>query len=189
MIIGLSAFAQSGKDTAADILVTERGFVKLGFADALRSFVYAADPIIGHFHDWNDDDEPVKYIRYAAEVDRIGYEAVKKDYPEAREILQRIGTEAGRKVIGDSVWVDTAFKNVYPDTNYVFADTRFPNEADAIRSRGGKVVRIDRLGVNMVNAHASETALLEYRFDYRLANDSTLEVLRERILGYVDSVE
>ena len=35
MIIGISGFQSSGKDTIADYLVKEHGFVKLSFASAL----------------------------------------------------------------------------------------------------------------------------------------------------------
>ena len=39
MIIGISGFQSSGKDTIADYLVKEHGFVKLSFASALKDIV------------------------------------------------------------------------------------------------------------------------------------------------------
>jgi dephospho-CoA kinase len=46
MIIGLSGYAQSGKNTVADILVDHHGFIQLAFADAIRAFVYEINPMV-----------------------------------------------------------------------------------------------------------------------------------------------
>ena len=45
MIIGLTGYAQSGKDSVAKILVEKHGFIRVAFADRIRDFVFDADPI------------------------------------------------------------------------------------------------------------------------------------------------
>ena len=46
MIVGITGYAQHGKDTAAQVLVTEFGFVRVGFADALKELALAVNPIV-----------------------------------------------------------------------------------------------------------------------------------------------
>jgi hypothetical protein len=77
-------------------------------------------------------------------------------------------------IIGDDIWVNALFDNLpNPFGQYVLADVRFPNEADGIRRRGGLVFRIERSGVEAINAHPSETALDDYKFDGIIHNDGT----------------
>ena len=46
MIIGLSGYAQVGKDTVAQILVEEYGYSRIGFADIIRNACYRLNPIV-----------------------------------------------------------------------------------------------------------------------------------------------
>ena len=61
-------------------------------------------------------------------------------------------------------------------SNWIITDVRFPNEAQAIKDRGGILIRINRDNGTRaidVNAHLSETALDDYDgFDYVIDNDS-----------------
>lgn len=72
-------------------------------------------------------------------------------------------------------------KRVSPPCNWIITDVRFPNEAEAIKDRGGFIIRIDRPGVEPVNAHPSETALDNWDFDYRIANASDLVALKQTV--------
>ncbi len=45
MIIGLTGYAQSGKDTVANILVERYGFTRVAFADKIREFLYETNPM------------------------------------------------------------------------------------------------------------------------------------------------
>jgi dephospho-CoA kinase len=40
MIIGLTGYAQSGKDTVANILVENYGYQRVAFADPIRALLY-----------------------------------------------------------------------------------------------------------------------------------------------------
>lgn len=173
MLVGVNGVAQSGKDSIAEHLIQWHGFKRVGFADALREFMYALNPIVegpGLYGDW----------RYQDVFDSLGYEGAKK-VPEVRELLQRLGTDAGRRVLGEDIWVDTAVKRLLPGVSYVFTDVRFPNEAAAVRDRGGQVWRVNRPGYGPVNGHPSETALDGYRFDAVIDNDGSLKDLADRV--------
>lgn len=169
MILGLSGYAQAGKDTAGRFLVEEHGYVRYAFADKLRSFLYAENPFV-------DPPNRVQDI-----VDRYGWERAKLDFAEVRGLLQRLGTEAGRKILGENVWVDAVFNDIKRDGigEVVITDVRFPNEAQMIKERGGLVVRINRPEVTAVNAHPSETSLDDWPFDLVVPNDGSLNLLRE----------
>ena len=161
MIIGLSGYAQSGKDTFANILIEKHGFKRLAFADKIREFLLATD------------DGALK-----VEVDTFGWDAVKQD-ADIRKALQVLGI-AGRKVFGEYFWVDQVMTQVINDgSNYVITDVRFPNEVEAIRSAGGKVGRISRMGVGAINDHESEHALNGVQLDFYIENDNDLRDLED----------
>lgn len=66
------------------------------------------------------------------------------------------------------------FNHEIVEPNWIITDTRFPNEAKAIKNAGGIVIRVDRPGVSAINAHPSETGLDNWNFDYRISNGSDL---------------
>lgn len=166
MIIGLSGYARSGKDTTAGILVAHYGFERRAFADVLREAVYRLNPQL------------TETVRVRDVVDEYGWEVAKSN-PEVRRLLQVMGTEVGRAMLGEDVWVRRAMKSLPAKT--VFTDMRFPNEANAIRKRGGLVWRVNRPKFVAVNGHVSETALDSYTFDAVINNAGDLEFLAEQV--------
>lgn len=182
MIIGLSGYAQSGKDTLGAFLVEEHGYTRYAFADALKNVVYALNPIIG------SNILSHELVRFRDSVDELGWEDAKK-VAEVRRLLQVMGTEAGRQILGDNVWVDAVMNKITAAQNVVITDCRFPNEAQAVRAAGGYVVRIQRPGVAAINAHASETSLDEWGFDYTVENKGDMEELRLKAKDLVRGLE
>jgi len=190
-LIGLSGYARSGKDEAAKVLVEEFGFKRIAFADKLRDFLYALNPLVvdnPDVHEVTDSDGNVikKFydtVRVRDIIDEFGWDGYKETsfVTEIRGLLQRLGTEAGRQTLWDSIWIDAAFAGLDPNGKYVITDARFPNEAEAIRERGGLLWRIKRLGVGPANSHASETSLDDYDFDTVIHNDGTLEEFHDKI--------
>ena len=117
-----------------------------------------------------------------------------------REILQLLGTEAGREIIHPNIWVNALFADYNPKfkgvehddlngyyPNWIITDVRFPNEIKAIKDKGGIVIRVERddllrLGYLDKNAHKSETALDDYKdWDYTIKNNDTIEELINKI--------
>lgn len=191
MWIALSAYAGVGKDSLAEVLIEDHGFIKYAWADTLRLAAQALNPIVGVLLDEEVDASgtylqqvgynTVRIIRYNAALALEGYVEAKAMYPEFREVLQKLGTDVGRNLIHDNVWVDATIGRIEregnTDANIVFTDTRFPNEAEAVRSRGGYVVRMERDDIGPVNDHPSETSLDDYDFDATVYNNGTLEML------------
>ena len=192
-LVGLSGYARSGKDEAAKVLV-EAGWERIAFADKLRQMLYEINPIIKHERQFNEvlahQDEEVVSVFYSDNVVRLqtiidyyGWDGYKSTPygEEIRALLQRLGTEGGRKTLWDSIWVDAALNDLKQDGLYVVTDCRFPNEAGAIKDRGGMVVRITRAGVGPANSHASETSLDDWKFDSFIRNDGSLEEFHDKV--------
>jgi hypothetical protein len=73
--------------------------------------------------------------------------------------------------------------------NWVITDTRFPNEAKAIKDAGGMVVRVERSGVKATNAHPSETSLDNWEFDYVIHNNKSVNDLSKEVKALLRSVK
>lgn len=177
MLYGVSGYARAGKDTIADRLCDVHGFQRVAFADLLRECVQALNPII----DMEMEYDVLVPIRYNDALEQYGYNTSKEIYPEFRNVLQRMGTEVGRKLLGDNIWVDATLASLEDDVNYVITDARFTNEAQAILDNGGVMVRVEREGTGPVNDHPSETELDDWDFDYIIQNDGTIEELNVKI--------
>ncbi len=159
-LIGLTGYKQSGKSTVAALLV-EHGWMELSFAEPLKQMLVALDPLI------MIDDCP---RRLSSALEHWTLEEAKLRYPEVRRLLQRLGTEAGRHVLGPDVWVNLAEAKLRKARefewyrgcdkhSFVIPDVRFVNEAEMIHGRGGIVVRIVREGQVSEDSHVSEQPL------------------------------
>jgi hypothetical protein len=95
-------------------------------------------------------------------------------------MLQDVGI-AGRELLGPRVWIDGVFDNVLPGERYVITDVRFKNEAAELSFYGGRLWRVERPGVGPVNAHISETDVINAPVDQTIVNGGTLEDLKALI--------
>ncbi len=100
-----------------------------------------------------------------------------------RLVLQLLGTEGGRDVIHPNIWVNATLGDL-KDTDYVIVtDTRFPNEVEGIKRKGGIVVKIIRPSIVSTSTHPSEISLNDYTdWDYIIINDGTIQELEEKVL-------
>jgi hypothetical protein len=171
MIIGLSGYAQSGKDTVANILVEKHGYTRVAFADPIREMLYEMDPLIPKGY-----GAGVINYRLQDLVDSYGWDKVKTEHPEVRRLLQDLGG-GGRKVFGDSFWIYQALSDVAPDDKVVVSDVRFKNEAQWVQEFNGQIWRIKRLGTDAVNDHISESEMDGYPVNQIFINNGTLEDL------------
>jgi hypothetical protein len=142
---------------------------------------------------------PLTWVSDVASVLQNGFTPVFADIEfnsliSVREFLQRLGTDAIRDGLHTNAWVNALMAGYTPTQvqwadgpiggykdgpmpNWIITDTRFPNEAQAIKDKGGLVIRVDRPGVKPVNDHPSETGLDKWDFDYKIANVSDLKAL------------
>lgn len=207
MIVAFTGKARHGKDTAANILVEEFGFEKVGFADKLKAMALAINPLIiipnSQVHYVASDDDKVSVARLSQIIDWCGWEEAKDRYPEVRRFLQALGTEGGRETLGDTVWIDAwqaslptervkiqDFAGTFNSVRTTFAnvatpDCRFPNEAQRVWDLGGVVVEVVRTGyVDRVagTKHKSEAGGIDV--DYRIeasSVDSLVNQVRQLI--------
>ncbi|WP_406113934.1 hypothetical protein [Kitasatospora purpeofusca] len=174
--VALIGRARSGKDTVGARLGAKHAFVRVAFADPLRSVALDLDPIVGA--------ESTSYghlpIRLSDLVGRYGWERSKSEFAEVRRTLQRLG-EAVR-THDPEYWVRLALERVDVAEKWniptVVTDVRHVNELDALRSRGALVVRVVRPGVDQLagpeGQHVTETALDRAEVDVTVTNSGTL---------------
>lgn len=195
MIIGFGHKKQVGKNTTANIMqiILEDSIVDKktvlaelfrgqplninytwsikGFADKLKEVASVIFDI--KREDW---DDPLIKASYIPGTSLTG-----------REILQKIG-ESFRREIDPYIWVDTLLNeydskkyfaniNKTSEPNWFIADVRMLNEAEAIKSRGGILIKIER-DTNYADNHISETSLDNYDdWDYTIDNNGSLDEL------------
>ena len=97
-----------------------------------------------------------------------------------RELLQKLGTEAMRNGLHTNVWVNALFADYKPNTNWLITDMRFPNEMEAVTSRNGITIKVNRV-LDTKSDHYSEIALDNAEFDYTIDNNGTMEELVEKV--------
>jgi hypothetical protein len=176
-LIGLVGYARTGKDTAADYLAT-LGYKKVGFADRLKAYILAIDPIVDGDRDKFDTFEPVRLSQLVTE---IGMESAKNMYPEVRGLLERAGNQ-GRELFGHDFWVNQLLDHERPGwgNSIVIKDVRYPNEAAVIQEKwDGAVVRIHRPGIEPI--HFTDFKADEIEARYEVVNDGTPEELGPKI--------
>lgn len=153
MIIGLSGYAGAGKDSVAKILVEQHGFIRIGFADALREHLEILDPVV-----WSTDLG--KLVHLTEVLDIITWDAAKRTYSELRRLMQVYGTEVVRQKVGENYWVNQVIDavEVNLEQDWVIPDVRFANEAMMLSALGAKHYVVLRDGYGPISDHASDSA-------------------------------
>jgi hypothetical protein len=192
MIIGLCGAQGSGKDTVANILISEYGFVKLTFASTLKD-------VVAILFSW-----PRDLLEGLTEESRLWRETV-DDFWSAklsisgftpRKALQMIGTDLFRIHFNNDIWISivenkigTMLKN-NPNTNIVISDCRFANEFSLIKkfpdSHIITILREKNYSINKL-AHSSETEWVNYNFDAILQNDNSIDELKSNLKSLLSS--
>lgn len=172
-IIGLTGFAQAGKDTFAESLVHNHGYVRVALADAVRNALYALNPTVRSSFDGRI------LVELQTLVDIVGWSRAKTEHENVRELLQRFGTEAGRDIHGEDCWINIAKAKIeaLAPQNVVVTDVRFPNEAEFIHSLQGEIIEIVRPDFERLNDHDSEQSLPAEVINWRVSNNGTIEDL------------
>ena len=162
MIIGICGKINTGKDTIADILCGEYGFLRVSFADPIKIFCLRMFPDIL--------------------TDEILWGSSSNRTPKIRQLLQYLGTEVARK-FDPNVWIKPTLNRIkqiqetgidplsrLADTIHtrpiVVPDIRFINEAQALREINARLIKITRprnyelAGTkNSARKHISETGI------------------------------
>lgn len=190
MIVGISGVARSGKDTVGAHLERRYGYRRHRYAAILkdvcaRVFGWGPEHIDGALKEVPDLRYPMPGVcptcgtTCSRDGDAWLCEACCRLWPShvtPRLAMQTLGTEWGRRLFAD-VWVEATLREIRDGERVVLCDVRFPNEAIAIRRRGGRVIRLTR--GRPESAHPSETALADRTdcFDAVIDNQGSLEDL------------
>lgn len=167
-LVGVTGFAGSGKSTIARMIGAEYPVV---------SYQRFAGPIKAALRAIGLSDE---------ELDGTGKgqpcELLCGNTP--RYAMQTLGTEWGRKLIGETIWVKAVEKRCVELLSrgwlVIIDDVRFPNEAEMIQRLGGVLVKVTRPGIEQMH-HESEHHIGAMRENFLIENDSDLAALKFQI--------
>ena len=201
-IISISGLIGSGKDTIADYLVANHGYVRMSFASTLKDAVSA---VFG----WDREmlEGRTDAARKAREqvdpwwADRLGI-----PHLTPRWVLQYWGTDVLRGHFHDDIWIASLeYKLKGTTEDVVITDCRFPNEITAVRNAGGRIVRVRRgedpewfntahvtpskMKELYPEIHASEYSWAATKFDFTIYNDKTLDALYSQVKYLVSGLK
>jgi hypothetical protein len=169
-IVGITGRKFSGKDTVADYMCKNFGYLKIAFADMLKCVCGILFGLT--FEQMYGSQKEVCNAVFGL---------------SSRQILQYVGTEIFRnnmsslhKNIGNDFWIlcvdkqINKIKNVNPNAHFVISDVRFNNEINYIHENKCKVIRIIRSCVlnNEYSSHASEIDIDKLDFDIQIYNNA-----------------
>ena len=169
MIIGLCGAAGAGKDTVAEALAAG-GYGRIAFADPLYEAVSAITGLtVEQLHDRSRKENALGWISCSP-----------------RRLLQTLGTDWGRNMIHEEIWVMATMQRAdAAGGDICITDVRFPNEAAAIKARGGVVWRVVRPGFNPLDGaaagHESERGVPQEYIDDEIVNSGSIADLRAAV--------
>lgn len=172
LLIGLTGYAGSGKDTVRSLLEQNHDFDGIAFADPIREMLGTLFDSMEIPHDWMTERDLKE-----REIPQLGV--------SYRKMAQALGTEFGRALKQD-IWLDIAAAKIgmyrqYGNAGAVVSDVRFPNEAAWIKAHGGVIWRIIRSGIEPVNAHTSEDLIASLPYDYVIDNSGSIDRLQHAV--------
>ena len=202
-MIGLTGAKRAGKDAVADVLVAEHGYVKLGFADAVKKVLRLIDPIL----DFEDRDsscgDPDCCGGYYPDIQPVRLSQAMREYPDEDDLkaseygeeyvrlLQGLGE--GVRAVDDGFWVrEVARKLRQLDeagaTGAVVSGVRHPNEAGMLTTGHWPDValwHVVRPGKENNDGHITEQFHGSLGETVELINDGTKLQLASKIEGFV----
>ena len=207
MIIGLSGFIGSGKDTVADYICEKYQFSRESFADSLKDSLSA-------IFKWDRDlleGKTTESRKWRETVDDWWSTRLNIENFTPRYAMQYFGTNICRDKFYDDIWVASLEKKILDSSaSVIISDVRFLNEIQAIKRLGGYLIRIKRgeepywfntavmanygnqQEQNMLkqwNIHPSESSWVGYNFDITVENNGTMDDLRKSIDLVMENLE
>lgn len=192
-LIGIAGHFGAGKDVIAAYLIRAHGYVRRGFADALKTEVMTTlRPVL---HAYAVERDPLLAVVVAERgpdacadaLDDAVYRLLYRDRtPLTRALLQAWGTDLRRREDPD-YWV-LAWARWARSTSaerVVVPDVRFRNEVALLRSLGARIIRVSRPG-SEGDAHQSERELAGHDdWDAVFTNAGTIRDLEEAVEAWL----
>ena len=171
-VLGLTGRRGSGKSSVAKVLADIYDFEVMSFATPIKDMLSAMGIPDKYLHDPEFKEKPVP-----------GYGK------SGRFMMQTLGTDWARNLIGQSVWVRAVKDRISElKLDVVLDDVRFENEASMIHAYGGMIVRIERPNIDAADEHRSERPLDDDHVDYTLRNISPYESdLEYLVTGFMET--
>jgi hypothetical protein len=196
-LIGLGGYAASGKDAVASILQKNHGWERTYMSAPLEEAYLKLNPWIDvREPNWEPGTYPSiltyePFMRYRELHSLIGYDASKNN-KDVRGGLQILGTEIGRNMCDEEVWLRYGFRKIdetmADGKSISITGIRYPNELSWVKERRGHLVWVSRPGYGPVNGHSSDNALSRDDFDMEIPNDGTLEDLAVVVARFARNV-
>ena len=128
-VIGIIGKSRVGKDTAASYLAEQYGMVQFAVAEPVKDML---EPVFGDLFYAGDRKAVVPWIGHSP-----------------RTLMQTLGTDWGRKMLGEDIWLKVLEKNIAKTPHIdkmgvVVSDVRFRNEAQWVLDRGGILIHLVR---------------------------------------------
>ena len=165
-VFGITGRKQHGKDTVTRELVL-KGYELLRFADPLKNMLRAF---------YETMEVPSADIERRIEGDLKEVPCIYLNGKTPRHAMQTLGTEWGRGLIHEDLWVDSRMRRAAGRSKVVISDVRFPNECATVKRLDGKIVRVDaskRVAFNEFSNHLSETQIDALPADVEIDNNGT----------------
>ncbi len=216
MIIGITGFIGSGKDTVANYLVAQHGFQRDSFAGTLKD---AVAQVFGWDRQLLEGLTPEARI-WREQVDPWWANRLGMPNLTPRHMLQLWGTEVCRQGFHDDIWIASLENRLRrTKTNTVISDVRFPNEIQTIRKNGGICIWVTRgalpewyncafqentthddsqwlledaeqlMPQRYPGVHHSEWAWIGQQFDYQIDNNGSVPQLYSKINSLLQDLQ
>jgi hypothetical protein len=179
-LIGICGRKMSGKNTFADYLSEEYGYVQYAFADPIKKackaiFGFTDEQCWGNLKEVSDSFWNIT-PRKALQI--IGTELFQYELPKYASELANIGRTFWVQCFAR--WYEQQLTK-FPDIKVAVTDVRFPFEADFITRVGGSVVKVVRPSIITVDTHASETEMDAIQYKFLIENNTTIDDLHMKI--------
>ena len=166
-LIALTGVARSGKSTIAKEL-TKYGYTRSKFSQTLKNMLLQIPGVTEEMTEGKLKELPQRILG-----DRT-----------PRDVMQTLGTEWGRDLVSNKIWLDAWQRSVAHLKYVIVEDLRFPNEADLVKSLGGEIWSVTREGYDP-DGHSSETEMSKIYPNIVIKNDGSKESLHAMLKGIV----
>lgn len=163
-LVGLVGLKQSGKTTASRFF-QNHGFTCIPFASVIKDMLLAFG--LSEAQLFGDQKEVPSDILCGQ---------------TPRFTMQTLGTEWGRSIIGNDIWLNAWENKMSQHPKVVVDDARFHNEVGLVQDLGGTIIRVtrDAAGQNG-DLHVSEVNIPHLDADVHVHNGGTISGLHLKL--------